>query len=131
MKKILILFILFTGAYQLKAQQLFQAKPADSLSKNLLDKYLKTKPNDEWQLLKPQLNLNETLSALNTKKFTLNDETFYSRMPVAVLEGYSKMPVVNLGGYSKMPVKRIELCKPTNTGQKSFPGIPAFRNPVQ
>jgi hypothetical protein len=101
MKKILLLFMLILGAFQLKAQQLFQVNPADSL----LDKYFKAKPN-ELQLLQPQLNPNEILSALNTNIFETGNIIDY--MPVAVLEGYSKMPIVKLGGYYTMPVKKID-----------------------
>ena len=67
MKKVLLLFALCTVFHQLQAQQLFQPKPADSLTEKLLGKYPKVQPNTQLQLLKPQPNLNEMLSALNTK----------------------------------------------------------------
>jgi hypothetical protein len=105
MKKILLLFILFIGVFQLKAQQLFQVKPTDNLTNNLLGKYFQIKPG-EWQLLQPQLNINEVLSAINTQK--LETVHIADHMPIAVLAGYSKMPIVKLGGYYTMPVKKID-----------------------
>jgi len=89
--------MLICGAYQLKAQQLFQVKPADSTS-TFIDKYFKSLPNT-W---KPDLKLNETFASNNLKI-----EDFHSKMPIVVLEGNSKMPVVKLDGNSKMPVVPI------------------------
>ena len=126
MKKLIVIFILFAGAYQLKAQQLFQAKPADSLSNKLLDNYLKIKPNNPWQ---PLLNPNGALSVVNTKSFGI--ESVFDHMPVVVLEGYSKMPVVKLGGYYTMPIKRMDDEGHSLNLQKSLPGLPAFKSPGQ
>ncbi|HEY8780071.1 MAG TPA: hypothetical protein VIM16_00505 [Mucilaginibacter sp.] len=99
MKKALLFFIIISGASQLKAQQLFELKPADSSSNNLF----KIKPNKPFPLFQPQLNLNQNLGSAIAKNFISKVD----HMPVIALNGNSKMPVVKLGGYSKMPIKEI------------------------
>jgi hypothetical protein len=126
MKKVIFAFILIMGAFQLKAQSLFQVKSSDSLSNKLFDKYFNMKPAEKLTLLQPRLNSKELLNGNDLKNTVSYDEVFYSRMPVAVLQGYDKMPVVVLEGYSKMPVKKIDTDDPLDTAKKSLSGVPAF-----
>jgi len=120
MKKILLLFALTNAVWQLKAQQLLWVPPADSLSNNL-DKYLKIKPDNLFQLFKMKLNPDETLSNVIGCKV--------DHMPVIVLDGTSKMPIKKIGGYYTMPVKRIGGEDQLSGGQNFFPGLPTFKTP--
>jgi len=129
MKKIILPFILLVAASQLKAQTLFQVKPTDSLLTNLFDKNLKLKPNNHGYFLLPGLKLNNDSSALNTRAFALNGESFVSHMPVVLLTGYDKMPIAKLNGYDRMPVLHLGGIIPGVTVQKTLPGIPTFVNP--
>lgn len=120
MKKIIVLFILISGACQLRAQQSLQLKPADSLLNNL-DKHLKKKPGDQFLLFQSGLNLNESLSKINISTV--------DQMPVIALNGDSKMLVVKIGGYYTMPVKRIGN-EDTSPGNENFLfGLPTFKTP--
>jgi len=120
MKKIILLFILITGAYQLLAQQSLPLKPADSLLNNP-DKYFNIKPGDQFLLFQPGLNLNEILSKVNISEV--------DHMPVIALAGNSKMPVAKIGGYYTMPVKRIG-SEEGSPGNESFLfGLPTFKTP--
>ena len=118
MKKTLLLFILIAGASQLKAQQLFPAKPADSL----LNKF-GVKPDNSFQLFQPNLNLNQPLNR------TFISVSGIDHMPIIALNGNSKMPVANMGGYYKMPVKRIGGRGPFLGDWNLRPGSPAFKTP--
>ena len=102
MKKALLIFLLMAGVYQLKAQQFFAVKPADSLKNDLLNK-LKAKPDERLKLFQPKSNLLQPLQFAALNRTSNNVD----RMPIAVLSGNSKMPVVKLGGYYTMPVKKI------------------------
>lgn len=124
MKRLAILLILISGAYQLKAQRA-EAKAADSLLK-----YLKPQA-DVGKLLQKNLALNETL-ALNDVKTNpvLITQSFRSTMPIAVLEGYSKMPVAKLQGYDNMPVVRVNPDEAGLLKQQALPRLPAFKAPA-
>jgi len=120
MKKLLLLFILIIGACQLRAQQSLLLKPADSLSNNM-DKYLKIKPGDQFQLFQPMLNLSESLSKVNIGSV--------DSMPIIALAGNSKMPVAKIGGYYTMPVKKIG-SEDASPGNENFLfGLPMFKTP--
>ena len=124
MKKIILLLTLITGFSQLKAQQFFQAKPADSITYDPY-KLLKINPVKPLQLVQPNLNLHQ----LFNNNLAVNMSANIDHMPIAVLEGYSKMPVVKLGGYYTMPVKKIG-SEEVFTGNQSFMhGLPTFKTP--
>jgi hypothetical protein len=120
MKKIVVFFILIIGACQLRAQQSFFVKPADSLLNNT-DKYLKIKPGDQFHLFQPNLNLNEILSKVNISAV---DHT-----PVIALAGNSKMQVAKIGGYYTMPVKRIGSEEASPGNENFLFGVPMFKKP--
>jgi hypothetical protein len=126
MKKMILVSVLAIGVYQLKAQQLLQTKPADSLSKfeqqDLSNPVLLTQLNP---------NLNESLALIpgNLSHANLNSETFYSRMPVAVLNGHDNMPVLKHEGTENMPVLIINPVDPIKA--QSAQGLPAFKAPVK
>jgi hypothetical protein len=120
MKKIILLFALISGVYQLKAQQSLLLKPADSLLSSP-DKYLEIKPGDQFHLFQPNLNLNEILSKVNISTV--------DHMPVIALADNSKMPVAKIGGYYTMPVKRIG-SEDASPGNENFLfGLPTFKTP--
>jgi hypothetical protein len=124
MKKILLLVILMAGVYQLKAQNLFPFKPADTL---FVKKFSIKSPDSLTKLLTPLskligLNIFKS-NGLNAGQ--LNNlaslDIYHSpvdHMPIAWFSGNSKMPIYKLQGNSKMPVidpvtkQRLDLSKP-------------------
>jgi hypothetical protein len=124
MKRFLLLLALIAGFSQLKAQQFFPAKPADSTTYSL-DKLLKISPVKPFELVKPDLNLTQVFN--NT--LTLNTGANIDHMPVAVLDGFSKMPVVKIGGYYTMPVKKIGSEEVLTGNQNLLRGLPTFKTP--
>ncbi|MDF2431917.1 MAG: hypothetical protein JWP44_1548 [Mucilaginibacter sp.] len=129
MKKILLVFILTGGFYQLKAQQTAGVKPADSLAKAIMGKYVNTQPLNNYQLLNPGLHINKTLSAVNKQSLSFNNNAFYSRMPVVVLEGHDNMAIARADDHDNMPVLKIDPVNPGSMLQKSLPGLPTFIGP--
>jgi hypothetical protein len=124
MKKPLLIIILMAAGYQLKAQQLFPVKPADSLANGLLNPST-VKPNMSFKLFQPKSNLLQPLQILAFNKTERNID----RMPVAVLSGNSKMPVVKLGGYYTMPVVKTSTEEVPLIIKPGLPGLPTFSKP--
>jgi hypothetical protein len=120
MKKALILFLLISGVYQLKAQELFRINPADTLSKNL-NRSLLVKPD----LTSPLLNFNGNY----WNGFAKNTTSPEDHMPVIVLNGNDRMPVVKLGGYYTMPVKKIGIEDQVPTDLNQYQFLPTFTKP--
>lgn len=124
MKRFLLLLALIAGFSQLKAQQFFPAKPADSTTYSL-DKLLKINPVKSLQLVQPNFNLSQAFNNNLTAPMTANID----HMPVAVLDGFSKMPVVKLGGYYTMPVKKIGSEEILPGDLNLLRGLPTFKTP--
>ncbi len=103
MKKALLLILVIAAFSQAKAQQLFQFKPADSLTNNPFERYFQAKPYTPQPFFHPQLQPNQVLASVNTPVKI----SAFDHMPVAVLQGSSKMPVVKLNGTDKMPVLKL------------------------
>jgi len=103
MKKALLLILVVAVFSQAKAQQLFQFKPADSLTNNPFKRYFQAKPYDLQPLFHPQVQPVQMLVSVNTPVKI----SAFDHMPVAVLQGSSKMPVVKLNGTDKMPVLKL------------------------
>lgn len=124
MKKSLLFIFLMAAGYQLKAQQFFQVKPADSLTSQLLNQ-LTVKPNADFKLFKPNTNLYQPLmlASVDIKKSNID------HMPIAVLAGNSKMPVIKLGGYYTMPVKKIGTEEVIIVTRPGLPGLPTLSKP--
>jgi hypothetical protein len=125
MKKLILAIILMGGAYQLKAQQLFNVKPADTALTNLqksiqvqIDKQL----NAGSGFYNPKI---DQVIAINSTK-----EIFYQKIPVAVLEGHDNMPVAKPQGASKMPVLLINPVD-TTVSVKPFKDPQFFYTPAK
>ena len=103
MKKSLLVLVLLAAFCQVKAQQLFPVKPADSLKNLPFEKYFNINPNSRQQL--PQWNVNP-LQKLASVSAPVKVSS-YDYMPIALLQGSSKMPVVKLGGNYKMPMAKL------------------------
>ncbi|WP_428327362.1 hypothetical protein [Mucilaginibacter sp.] len=119
MKKILLVIVLAAGTYQLKAQQLLQVKPADSLSQKSIDNYLKLQIDSSIKLLKPEpfaLN-NSKLSSVN---FNID------HMPIAVFDGNDHMPILKTDGHDNMPVLKTN----NNDRLQTLPIMPTFKVPA-
>ena len=111
MKKILIILLLITASYGLKAQQL-TLKPADSLLFKSLPKSFKL---SDSTLFKGFSTLPKGEQLANIPGFDMNDknaEIFYSRMPVAKLYNDDKMPVARVDNIGRMPIKKIIIVDP-------------------
>src|ERR1700726_2565131 len=102
MKKVVLAIILIAAAFHLKAQALWQAKPASSFSNKLFDNHLKVKPGNGSHLLQPGLNLNQAFGDLNNKGFAFN----YNGSDNALPYNCDRMPVAKLTGYDKMPIAK-------------------------
>jgi hypothetical protein len=100
MKKALLLILVVAAFSQAKAQQLFQFKPANSLTNNPFERYFQAKPYALQPLFHPQVQPVQMLASVNTPVKI----SAFDHMPVAVLQGSSKMPVVKLGGFDGMPI---------------------------
>jgi hypothetical protein len=102
MKKALLVAFIVAAISQVKAQQLLNVKPSDSLKNNLFEQYFKVQPQNQLPWALPQLNLSKTSTTFdgNVKISP------YDHMPIAFLQGNSKMPVVKSAGSYKMPVLR-------------------------
>ena len=100
MKKILLIIFAVAAFSEVKAQQLFPEKPADSLKNNLLEKYFNITPGSRQQLFQLQINPTQMLATIDTPVKVSS----FDHMPIAFLQGYSKMPTAKLGGTEKMPV---------------------------
>jgi len=124
MKKALLIFLLMAAICQVKAQQFFPVKPADSLSNSILDK-LTLKHSDQFKLFQPNSGLYQPLTFAATKNTVSNVD----HMPIAVLTGNSKMPVVKLGGYYTMPVKKIGSEEVIPVPENAPLGLPTFSKP--
>src|SRR6185503_1017558 len=103
MKKSLLVLVLTAVFCQVKAQQLFQSKPADSLKNTLLQKYFNIAPGSQPQSFQLRTIPLESLASVNTDV----KPDSYDHMPIAFLQGNSKMPVVKPGGNDKMPVAKL------------------------
>jgi len=120
MKKVVLLFLMISGFHQLKAQQLFGVKPADSLSKSL-NKSLLVTPD----LTSPLLNFTGNYQ----NNFAKNTTSPVDHMPIIVLNGNDKMPVVKLGGYYTMPVKKIGSGDQITVERNQYQFLPTFTKP--
>jgi hypothetical protein len=121
MKKFLIIMLIGCGAVQSKAQNLMQIKPLDSL-------LIKPKSNNQFEALNKKLQqqlLQLPAQKLNNLQLLASNEQFYSRMPVADLNGTTeKMPIVDLNNQSIKPlirVKKIDIVNPDDRGTKLYP----------
>jgi|ERR1700722_10077438 len=103
MKKTLLIIFAVAAFSQVKAQQLFRVKPADSLKNNLLEKYFNIKPGSRPQLFQLQGNPIPMLADIDTQVKVSS----FDHMPIAFLQGYSKMPIAKLDGAEKMPVTML------------------------
>ena len=119
MKKLFLLTLLLAAAYGLKAQQLFNVKPADSLSQRLLGQYFKLQPGNSFKPVRPLLNPNPMLAVVEPQKNAFANQ---DNMPIAVLKENSKMPVAKLGGYYTMLVKHIGI-RDTTINKAVAPGV--------
>ncbi|MCO5946518.1 hypothetical protein [Mucilaginibacter flavidus] len=130
MKKIIIAFILFGSAYQLKAQQV-KVNPADSILASI-NNSIKAQ-NNSWKQLTSGLKADQVLALYVDKtdaQASLNNLYFSNNMPVVVLPGNSKMPVARLDGYDKMPVKSANSDNGV-VNQQFFKSLPTFRLPAE
>lgn len=129
MKKLIFVFILTGSIYQLKAQRIVGVKTTDTIAKTIMVNRFKLQPLNNYQLLNPGLNLNKTLSAVNAQSLSYNNNAFYSRMPVVVLEGHDNMPIAKADDFDNMPVLKIDLINPDILLKKSLSGLPTFIGP--
>jgi len=103
MKKALLLILVVAAFSQAKAQQLFQFKPADSLTKNPFERYFKAQPYGGQPLFQPFVVPGQALAAVNAP---VKIDRF-DHMPIAMLQSNSKMPIVKLNGMDKMPILKL------------------------
>ncbi len=102
MKKAVILFMLITSVYQLKAQTLFPLKPSDTSAGHLLyQKYFYNPGDTQTKQFMPFFNAGVLKGQVNYLAVTRSP---VDHMPIARLHINSKMPVYRLYDNSKMPV---------------------------
>jgi hypothetical protein len=110
MKKILIILLLITASYGLKAQQL-TLKPVDPLLLKSLPNTSNSFKLSDSTLFKDFSKLPKTEQLADMPGFSIG-EIFYSRMPVAKLHSDDRMPVARLSSDDRMPVKKIIIVDP-------------------
>ncbi|MDB5109095.1 MAG: hypothetical protein JWR67_209 [Mucilaginibacter sp.] len=103
MKKVLLVLLLAAGVCQLKAQNIFPVKPADTLTNNLYQKYFNNKIDTSVVRL-PQQKFKSIQPGQLNNLVVINQAELYDHMPIVRLPVNSKMPVVKLHINSKMPV---------------------------
>ena len=128
MKQLVLSISLLTISISLLKAQSIQHKLTDTISGKTMSNYFQLNPKSSLGLLQSQLNISQTLGAINASNLFAENQ-INSTMPVVVLDGDSRMPVVVLGGYSKMPVKQIDIVDPASMVQKSSAGRPTFKSP--
>ena len=116
MKELLIATVVVCCSAQLKAQQLF-SKPGESRLSDLSKTFPNSKSNDSIMAKKYfSLPKTEPLALLaQLSKNNSNTQVFYSRMPVAKIDGGSKMPTVKPGDSNMnytMQVKKYKVIDP-------------------
>jgi hypothetical protein len=111
MKKILIILLLFTASYGLKAQQL-TLKPADTLLFKSLPKSFKLSDSTLFKGFSTLPKMEQLADMPGFNGSDKNAEVFYSRMPVAKLYSDDRMPVARVDNIDRMPIKKIIIVDP-------------------
>ncbi len=135
MKKILLAIILLSGVAQLKAQQLSTQLPY--IFPKQADAYIKTQTAvkfDNPLLFKTSSTTTNQLLASKPKKATvvkLDEQAFYSKMPVIKLDGRDNMPIAKLGGYDNMPIAFLNKASRDTLMTNEVQIVPVIKSPVE